>query len=110
MALRSNHAVTFTDVIYFHQAQYRNFKAFYQKHILADLWPDFPDLVSYSRCVEFRPSVLMALCAYLRYACLGTCTGISFLDSTALAVCDNHRIYQQRVFREIAQRGKTSTG
>ncbi len=99
-----------TIVIYFHQAQYRNFKAFYQKHVLADLRPDFPGLVSYSRFVEFMPSVLIPLCAYLRYACLGTCTGISFLDSTALAVCDNHRIYQHRVFHEIAQRGKTSTG
>jgi DDE family transposase len=99
-----------TLVIYFHQSHYRNFKAYYQQEVLAHLWPDFPGLVSYSRFVEYMPSVLIPLCAYLRYACLGACTGISFLDSTSLAVCDNHRIHQHRVFANVAHRGKTSTG
>ena len=38
------------------------------------------------------------------------CSGISFVDSTALDVCDNHRIYQNKAFKETAQRGKSSTG
>lgn len=32
------------------------------------------------------------------------------MDSTALAVCHNRRIVQHRVFRGLAQRGKTSLG
>ena len=40
----------------------------------------------------------------------GACRGISFVDSTALDVCDNHRIQQHKVFKEIAQRGRSSTG
>jgi len=32
------------------------------------------------------------------------------LDSTPLAVCDNHRIHQHQVFAGLAQRGKTSIG
>ncbi|MDE7307287.1 MAG: transposase, partial [Lachnospiraceae bacterium] len=31
---------------------------------------------------------------------------ISFVDSTTLDVCDNHRIQQNRVFRGTAMRGK----
>jgi transposase len=71
---------------------------------------EFPGLVSYNRFVEFIPSVLLVLCAYLRTSCLGTCTGISFMDSTALAVCKNPRIHSHKVFAGLAQRGKTSTG
>ena len=99
-----------TIVIFFHQSHYRNFKAYYQQEVQAHLRSEFPGLVSYSRFVEFMPSALLPLCAYLRHACLGTCTGISFLDSTALAVCDNHRIRRHRVFAGLAQRGKTSMG
>ena len=40
----------------------------------------------------------------------GKCTGISFADSTTIDVCDSHRIQQHRVFKDIAQRGKSSTG
>jgi len=59
--------------------------------------------------VELTPAVLLPWLAYLR-TCLDTYTGLSFLDATALAVCDNHRIAQHRVFQGPAQRGKTSTG
>lgn len=38
------------------------------------------------------------------------CTGISFVDSTTLDVCDSHRIWQNKVFKGVAQRGKSSTG
>ena len=49
----------------------------------------------------------MPLCIYLKQ-CFGGCTGISFIDSTCLHVCHNRRIKQQRVFKGIAARGKTS--
>jgi hypothetical protein len=40
----------------------------------------------------------------------GACTGISFIDSTKLAVCENLRIPQHRQFTGIARRGKTTLG
>jgi len=70
---------------------------------------EFPDLVSYNRFVELMPSVLIPLCFYL-YQQKGTATGISFIDSTSIAVCHNRRISRHKVFRSPAQRGKTSMG
>ena len=32
------------------------------------------------------------------------------MDSTALSVCDNHRIHNHKVFAQVAQRGKGSMG
>ncbi len=98
-----------TLLILFHQSHYRDFNAFYFEHVLAHLHAEFPGLVSYSRFVEFIPETLIPLCAYLRDCC-GTCTGISFLDSTPLAICHNRRIAQHKVFAGLAARGKTSVG
>lgn len=98
-----------TILIAFHHSGYRNFKTFYLSYVVPFLKDAFPNLVSYNRFVEFIPSVLVPLLAYLR-SCFGSCSGISFLDSTALAVCDNHRIHSHKVFSGSAKRGKTTTG
>ena len=55
------------------------------------------------------PSTLIPLCTYLRQ-CQGVCTGISFIDSTRLAVCHPRRRHQHRLFTGQAQWGKSSTG
>jgi hypothetical protein len=96
-------------LIHFHQARFRDFKTYYTGYVLAHLRGAFPQLVSYNRFVELMPSVLIPLCAYLR-SCYGDCTGVSFIDSTPLAVCHNRRIRQHRTFAGVAQRGKNSMG
>jgi transposase len=65
---------------------------------------------AWSAPVELIPSVIVPLTLYLRCACLGTCTGITFIDSTTLAVCKNPRIHHHKTFAGLARRGKTSTG
>ncbi len=67
----------------------------------------FPKLVSYHRFIEWLPSIVVPLTQYL-YSRMGTSTGIGFLDSTSLKVCHNRRIFSHRVFKGMAQRGKTS--
>jgi hypothetical protein len=57
---------------------------------------EFPTLVGYQRFVELMPMILVPLVAYL-HTQLGHCTGISFIDSTSLAVCHNLRIHQHHV-------------
>src|SRR5215210_6807387 len=98
-----------TILIYFHQSHYRNFKAYYKEHVCQHLRSEFPNLVSYERFVILMPSVLGPLSAYLK-SLYGRSHGISFIDSTALAVCDNHRIHNHKVFAGVAQRGKGSMG
>ena len=98
-----------TIVIYFHQSHYRNFKAYYTRHISNQLNSEFPDLVSYNRFVELMPRVQLPLLAYFIH-CRGKCSGISFVDSTPIRVCHNLRIPRHKVFSGLARRGKTSTG
>ncbi len=98
-----------TILIHFHQSHYRTFKAYYTQHVQVHLVKDFPHLVSYSRFVALIPQMMLPLLAYLqsRY---GACTGISFIASTSLEVCDPKRISRHRVFAADARRGKTSMG
>jgi hypothetical protein len=98
-----------TLLIHFHQSCYRTFKHYYTQYVQVFLRREFPRLLSYTRLVEVMDASLVPLTAYLQ-AHLGGCTGISFIDSTALAVCKNPRIASHRVFAGLAQRGKTSTG
>ena len=98
-----------TIIIHFHQSGYRTFKDYYLRHVCEHLQPEFPDLMSYARFVELMPQTLIPLMVYL-HRCFGACTGISFVDATALAVCRNQRIRQHKVFAGIAARGKTSMG
>ena len=96
-----------TILVSFHQQHYRNFKAFYNKHVCVHWREAFPGLVSYNRFVEWMPSALLPLCVYLKH-CFGTCTGISFIDSSSLKVCHNRGIQRRKVFRGLAARGKTA--
>jgi hypothetical protein len=104
-----------TILILFHQSHYRDIKAYYTQyvqyvqHVQQHQHCEFPAFVSYHRFVELIPSVFVPLTAYL-HTCMGQCSGISFIDSTPLAVCHNARIHSHRVFDGRATRGKTSVG
>ena len=98
-----------TLLIAFQQSNYRTFKHFYLKHVCVYWRAEFPHLVSYSRFVQLQKEVLTVLTFYLSTH-LGTCSGISFVDSTRLRVCDNRRISSHRVFADVAECSKTSMG
>ena len=98
-----------TIVVQFHRSGYRCFKDFYLKSIRRHYLHLFPTLVSYNRFVELMPKALLALCAFMKSR-YGKPTGISYIDSTGLAVCTNKRIRRHRTFRDDAGRGKSSTG
>ncbi|MDD6489180.1 MAG: IS982 family transposase [Clostridia bacterium] len=99
-----------TIVIYFHLSNQRTFKWYYLKFVSTILKPYFPKLVSYNRFVEIMKMSIVPLTLYLMKYRVGKCTGINFIDSTTLDVCDSHRIYSHKVFKDLAQRGKSSTG
>src|SRR5512144_2162804 len=98
-----------TLVVLFHQLRFRQFKRFYLDYVCRHLRAAFPTLPSYPRCVELLPRCAAPLAALFE-ALEGACDGISIVDATSLAVCDNRRIARHRVFQDCAMRGKTSLG
>jgi hypothetical protein len=98
-----------TIIVYFHSSLYRNFKPYYTAYVAEHLRPYFPALVSYSRFVALVPRALVPRCGYL-HTRPGRCTGITFVDSTPLAVCHNRRISRHKVFAGYATRGQDIDG
>jgi hypothetical protein len=97
-------------VIFYHVAGFKCFKYYYQQGILGTWKSYFPQAVSYTRFIELKKEVNLALFFFAQYWGLGQQTGTYYIDSTKMEVCDNHRIHSHRVFKGIAARGKTSTG
>ena len=98
-----------TIVILFHQSGFRFFKYFYCQMIVPFWKSAFPKLLSYNRFIEIMPRCLQALTSFF-HQIKGKDTGISIIDSTKLVVCHNLRIKRHRVFKGLANRGKSSTG
>jgi Transposase DDE domain len=94
----------------FHLSGFRCFKHFYMFYVQRHMQGEFPRTVSYNRFVELSQSVLMPMTIFLKTCCLGACTGISFVDSTPIRVCHNKRIKRNKVFKDIAEVGKSTMG
>jgi hypothetical protein len=94
----------------FHLSGFRCFKHFYMFYVQRHMQAEFPRTVSYNRFVELSASVLMPMTIFLKTCCLGACTGISFVDSTPIRVCHNKRIKRNKVFKGIADVGKSTMG
>lgn len=97
-------------VIFYHLAGFKCFKYYYCQGVLGHLRSYFPQAVSYNRFIELKKHVNMALYFFTHWYGLGRQTGNGYIDSTKLPVCDNHRIHSHKVFKGLANRGKTSTG
>ena len=99
-----------TLLIAFHGGQFRNFKHFYIHYVSVHMKGDFPGLVSYNRFIELSHRSAIPFMLYLHHCCRGECTGISFIDSTILRVCHNKRIKRNKVFKGVAEVGKSTMG
>jgi hypothetical protein len=99
-----------TVLIAFHLSGMRNLKAFCLFHVCKHMRDEFPVPVSYSRFVELQQKVALPLVLFLKTCRTGSCTGISFIDSTALKVCHIKREHQNRVFDGIATKGRSTSG
>jgi hypothetical protein len=94
----------------FHLSGFRTFKHFYVFYVQKHMKSEFPKTVSYNRFVELQQSCLMQMVIFLKTVCLGKCTGISFVDSTPIRVCNNKRISRNKVFKGLATTGKSTMG
>lgn len=98
-----------TICIHFHQSHYRTFKHYYVHYVQSQLKPLFPKLVSYERFVCLMKSVTVPLCFFLQ-TLRGEQTGIYFIDSMLMKVCHIKREKQNKVFKKIAKKSKSSVG
>ena len=97
-----------TILICFQFSGYKCFKWFYQ-FLLVHHKNDFPKILSYNRFVEVKGNYMAPLLSFLHFS-MGECSGITYVDSTPLKICHNKRIYSNRVFKNLARRGKSTMG
>jgi Transposase DDE domain. len=107
---RLSNSEVMTILMAFHLSGMRNLKHYYLFYVCKHLKEEFPHLVSYSRFVELQQKVALPLVMFLKTCRMGSCTGISFIDSTALKVCHIKREHQNRVFNGTATKGKSTLG
>lgn len=99
-----------TILIIFHGMQHKNLKHFYINFVQIHLNDLFPKTVSYNRFVELSQQVILPMTMFLKMQCLGECTGITYVDSTPIRVCNKKRIKRNKVFKDIAAVGKSTMG
>ena len=95
--------------ILFQMMGYRNFKTFYTC-FLQQYWKQyFPKLPSYQRFVELMSLAIFPLALFTQFKC-GKKTGIYYVDGSCLPVCHIKRSKRNKVFKAIAEYGRTSVG
>ncbi len=99
-----------TIMIIFHTGGFRTMKHFYLFYVQKHMTDLFPNTVSYNRFVELMQGATLPMTLFMKTCCLGKGTGISFIDSTPIRVCNNKRIKRNKVFKDIAQVGKSTMG
>ena len=88
-----------------------NFKHFYKDIIWQYHKEAFPHLISYSHFIGIAAIAVIPLTLYLQFRMeMSRKTGLYVIDSTPLRVCINLRIPRHKVFKQLAKRGKSSTG
>src|SRR5690349_11798678 len=84
------------------------FKHYYRQVIMRYHTKDFK-LVSYAHFTKLIGRSIAYLTLLLHHL-LKQCSGLSFVDSTSIAVCKNYRIHSHKVFKAFATRSKTTKG
>jgi hypothetical protein len=99
-----------TILLCFHFGSFHNLKRYYLFYVQKHLRKEFPKQLSYNRFIEVEHKLAIPLLLFLKLICFGECSGITFVDSTKIAVCHDKRIRRNRVFNGMAEIGKTSMG
>jgi len=105
-----NDTEVMTIMVLFQLGNHRHLKSFYIDYVQRHLKSYFPNTVSYNRFVELQKKVLLPMAVFAKMIATSKCSGISFIDSTPLRVCKNKRIFNHKVFKGIATRGKSTMG
>nr|WP_320109869.1 IS982 family transposase [Wolbachia endosymbiont (group A) of Icerya purchasi] len=105
------HSEIMTIILLYQQSPCKNFKTFYLHYLTLLYKSEFPKLPSYTRFVALKPRVLWHLAMLLHWLCgQSENTGISYIDTTPIAVCHAKRISKNKVFAGIAKLSKSTYG
>ena len=95
--------------ILFQMVGYRNFKTFYTSFLQVYWKQYFPKTPSYQRFTELMSRAIFPLTLFTQLKC-GKKTGIYYIDGSCLPVCHIKRSKRNKVFKEVAEYGRTSVG
>ena len=100
-----------TILVAYHLSGYKCFEYYYNQSILIQYQSYFPSAPSYECFLSYIPKATPMIHLWLLYT-MGRSqrTGLYFIDSKKLPVCHLRREKCHKVFKEIARKGKTSTG
>ena len=100
-----------TILVAYHHSGYKCFEYYYRQLILKRYADYFPQAPSYERFVSLIPRAADLIYLWLLYCVAGSKrTGLYFIDSKKLQVCHLKREKSNKVFKDVARKGKTSTG
>jgi hypothetical protein len=86
----------------------KNFKSFYL-YRMPEYQCEFPNMPSYERFLTLQSRVVPIMMAM--FMCFTkNDSNTAFVDSTPIRVCNNKRIFNHKVFRGVAERGKSTMG
>lgn len=100
-----------TILVCYHLSGYKTFEYYYRQVVRGTHASWFPDAPTYERFLVLVPGsfALLYLWAFCRCA-LAERTGLYFVDSKKLPVCHIKREHSHKVFKGLANKGKSSTG
>lgn len=98
-------------IVFYHYSGYKCFQYYYEQQVQTELTSHFPNQVSYKRFLQLISKSTVHLFTFSKWMTLTSeATSIYYIDSKKLPVCHNKRIHNHKVFKDVAERGKTSTG
>lgn len=100
-----------TILVAYHFSGYKCFEYYYRQVILKSYRSYFPNAPGYVCFLGYIPKAADLIYLWLLYTTFKSIrTGLYFIDSKKLQVCHLKREKSNKVFSEIAAKGKTSTG
>ena len=97
-----------TILMLFHRSPCKNFKYFYQSYLQL-YHSEFPQMPTYERFVILQQRILPMLTSFLNCIFIRK-DNVAFIDSTPLSVCHNKRNSRNKVFKGLAETGKSTKG
>ena len=97
-------------MILYHLSGIKCFQYYYQDTVLKEMKKYFPKVPCYERFVQIIPHTALVLFLCTNLFRMGRTLGHYYADSKKMPICDNLRIRNNKVFKGIACRSKSSTG